>query len=174
MIPSDQLKVVGQIVRQHGIHGEMLIVFSRDLKTINPSFFFVEMEGIFVPFFIHQMMMKKNRSALLQFDEINSAESCHPFIGKNVYLPSAALPSEEADTEDLMDDLIGYTVVDQHKKRIGTILDMDDTTQNILFIVQADEKEIYIPANESFIDDIDDNLKIIYVDLPEGLLDVNG
>jgi 16S rRNA processing protein RimM len=173
MIQPDQLKAVGQIVKQHGIHGEMLILFSLDLNMIPFSFFIVEMDGIFVPFFIQQLTMKKNRSALVQFEEINTVERCRPFIGKTLYLPTDIIPNDEDAQDNSMDDLIGYAMIDQHNQQIGIIRDMDESTQNILFIVQADDKEIYVPANASLIEDIDDDQQIIYVNLPDGLLYIN-
>lgn len=173
MIQKDQLKAVGKIVKQHGIHGEMLVLFSIDMTTINPTFFIVEMEGILVPFFIQQLLMKKNRSGLVQFNDINTVEKTRSFIGKSIYLPHDLIPVEIPELTEPMDDLIGYSMVDQNERQIGIIRDLDDSTQNILFIVQAGDKEIYVPANESFILDIDDNRRIISVQLPDGLLDIN-
>jgi 16S rRNA processing protein RimM len=56
---------------------------------------------------------------------------------------------------------------------IGTISDIDDNTDNWLFIVQRpDGSEVMIPAHEEFIAKINQEEKTIVMDLPLGLLDL--
>ena len=56
---------------------------------------------------------------------------------------------------------------------IGTITDIDDQTDNWLFIVRRpDGTEALIPAHEEFIADIKKEEKTMLMDLPLGLLDL--
>ena len=50
---------------------------------------------------------------------------------------------------------------------------MDDSTLNTLFIVDRQGEELLIPAQEDFIVDIDQQHKVITVDLPQGLLNLD-
>ncbi len=58
---------------------------------------------------------------------------------------------------------------------IGTITDIDESTINTLFLLKRKENdnEIIIPASDDFITDIDSEKKILYVDLPSGLVDID-
>ena len=55
---------------------------------------------------------------------------------------------------------------------LGTITNVDCSTENFLFIVTQNDKDIFIPATDDFIIDIDINSKTLTMSLPEGLLDI--
>ena len=56
---------------------------------------------------------------------------------------------------------------------IGTITDIDDQTDNWLFIVERpDGTEVMIPAHEEFIAEIRQEDKTMVMDLPLGLLEL--
>jgi 16S rRNA processing protein RimM len=62
----------------------------------------------------------------------------------------------------------------QNEQCIGTVTFVDDSTENVLLVIN-DEKgeELLIPAVESFIKDIDMEERKIRVELPEGLIGLN-
>ena len=53
-----------------------------------------------------------------------------------------------------------------------SITDVDDSTENALFVVENEGKTVYIPISEDFITEIDEQGKTIEMDLPEGILDL--
>ena len=56
---------------------------------------------------------------------------------------------------------------------IGTITAIDDNTDNWLFVVERpDGSEVLIPAHEEFISSINQEDKLMVMDLPIGLLDI--
>ena len=56
-------------------------------------------------------------------------------------------------------------------KVIGEIVDVDDSTENVLFVVEhAEGREVLIPIAEEFIDGIDHDARRIFMNLPLGLL----
>ena len=58
-------------------------------------------------------------------------------------------------------------------KTIGEIVDIDDNTDNWLFIVERKNgEEVLIPAHEEFIAEIKQEEKIMVMDLPIGLLEL--
>ena len=52
------------------------------------------------------------------------------------------------------------------------MIDVDTTTVNTLFVVEREEEELLVPAQEEFIVGIDQKQKLITVELPEGLLNL--
>ena len=62
---------------------------------------------------------------------------------------------------------------DIHHGLLGEVKDVDTTTVNTLFVVEgAEEEELLVPAQEEFIVGIDQKQKLITVELPEGLLNL--
>ena len=53
------------------------------------------------------------------------------------------------------------------------IVDVDDSTENILFYVDYNGKTVLLPAADDLIIEIDNQEKIITTELPEGLLDLS-
>ena len=53
---------------------------------------------------------------------------------------------------------------------IGEIVDINDLTENVLFIVEHEGEEIMIPAADDLILGIDDENETILMDLPQGLV----
>ncbi len=49
-------------------------------------------------------------------------------------------------------------------------MDINDLTENVLFIVEHEGEEIMIPAADDLILDIDDENETILMDLPQGLV----
>ena len=62
---------------------------------------------------------------------------------------------------------------DVHHGMLGEVVDVDTATVNTLFIVEREGEELLVPAQEEFIRWIDQQQKLITVELPEGLLNLD-
>lgn len=71
-----------------------------------------------------------------------------------------------------LDYFIGFSLLNEENEILGTITNVDCSTENFLFIVTQNDKDIFIPATDDFIIDIDINSKTLTMSLPEGLLDI--
>jgi 16S rRNA processing protein RimM len=79
---------------------------------------------------------------------------------------------EEADQVSYQ-YFIGFDVYDQDLL-VGKIDAVNDQTDNVLFcVVTNNDDVVMIPAVEDFMMDIDHKNKVLYLDLPEGLLTIN-
>ena len=65
---------------------------------------------------------------------------------------------------------IGFEVIDAIDGFLGKITNVNDDTANILF--ELAEKDLLIPVSDEYITDIDHQKRIIYMNLPEGLLEL--
>lgn len=68
---------------------------------------------------------------------------------------------------------IGFRMEDVHHGLLGEVVDVDITTVNTLFVVEQEGEELLVPAQEEFILGIDQEKKLITVELPEGLLNLD-
>jgi len=72
-----------------------------------------------------------------------------------------------------LDALKGFRIFDQVGRDIGEIIDVDDQTQNWLFMVrQVDGNEVLIPAHDELITQLCPSERRISMNLPEGLLNL--
>ena len=67
---------------------------------------------------------------------------------------------------------VGFEITDEEKGSIGRVLAVDQSTANALFVVETESGEVLIPVADEYITGIDHDIKIITVNLPEGLLDL--
>ncbi len=172
MIKRDELIKIGQFNKPHGIHGELSFTFTDDVfDRVDAPYFVCEMEGIFVPFFIDDYRFRSENGALVKLNRISSEEQAKIFTNKEVFFPKSLVPKDE-EQETGSDYYIGFTIVDKNLGEIGKIIEVDDSTANILFIVRYKRQEILIPASDEYVCEIDDNDKVILMDIPEGLVDL--
>jgi len=172
MISKSEVFPIGQVTKPHGVNGEMSFSFSSDVfDSEDIPYFIFEMQGILVPFFLDEYRFKSNSTGLLKLDGISSDEKAREFSGLTIYLPKKYLDKVE-DAEIELDYFAGFTLIDAEKGNLGVISEVDQTTDNVLFVIPTKNDELLIPAGEEYIEEIDHDKKIIYVRLPEGLLDL--
>jgi ribosomal 30S subunit maturation factor RimM len=105
-----------------------------------PPFIFVLRDGLFVPF---------------------RSENISELMGEEGFVLRSDLQDEE---EGLLtwQDLKGYTI-EEGEKTIGVIADIDESTINTLATLEDGRM---LPLHEDFIEDIDEEKRILHVRLP--------
>ena len=172
MILKSEVFPIGQINKPHGVNGEMSFSFTTDIfDREEVPYFIFEIQGILVPFFLEEYRFKGNNTGLLKLDGVINDEQTREFAGLTIYLPKTYLEKVE-DAEIELDYFAGFSLVDAEKGFLGIISEVDQTTDNVLFVIPTKNDELLIPAGEEYIEEIDHENKIIYVRLPEGLLDL--
>jgi len=179
MIERNNLIEIGVVQKLHGLNGEMTASISDsvfdDVKRC--PYFVFEIDGIFVPFFISSYRFRSDSSILLKLDGVDSQESAQDFCGLTFYFDRKCFTKKEAEEYDTVeeeeDSFIGYTVIDKTSGTLGKIVDIDDQTANVLFIIERDGEEIMVPAADDLVVSIDNETKEIVMDLPLGLLNMS-
>ncbi|MDE6417738.1 MAG: PRC-barrel domain-containing protein, partial [Duncaniella sp.] len=71
-------------------------------------------------------------------------------------------------------DFIGFEVSDLDLGPLGTITDINDATENVLFVItRPDGTELLVPVVDEFIDEIDVAARRLVTAVPEGIIDLN-
>lgn len=162
----------GRTQKPYGIRGEINILFSRpEYAEADTEHYFLMIDGIPVPFFIEEFTFTSDVAARVKFADVNDEKDASMYVNLDVFISRDALSDENSEEGDNWHKFAGYDVVDQQGEMLGTITDVDDSTLNVLFILKKDEVELLIPATEDFISAIDQEKKIIEMNLPEGLFD---
>ncbi len=173
MIQADNLYKIGSINKAHGLKGEVTFTFTDDIfDTTGSDHLIIEVEGIFVPFFIEEYRFRTDSSALMKFEGIDSADDARQIVGCDVFFEKSKAAGR-GEAEMSLNYFVGFRIEDGNGQTLGTVTDIDDQTENWLFIVtRPDGQEILIPAHEEFITDIHHEDHILTMQLPEGLLDI--
>lgn len=172
MIKREDIVRIGKYAKPHGVKGELSFYFTDDsFDGSECPFLISELDGIPVPFALEDYRFKSDTTALVKLKNINSEEQARMLSNKEVFFPKEYLKEPEEGSAG-WNYYVGYTLVDQNQRTIGTIVAIDDSTLNILFVVETDNTELLIPAAEEIIIDTDKENKKLSVDLPDGLLDL--
>ncbi len=174
MIRKEDTYNIGRITKAHGLKGEVNFQFTDDVwDTTDSDYLICEVDGILVPFFIEEYRFRSDTTALVKFEDIDSADDVQFLVNCDVYFEKKYRDELEED-EVSLSYFIGFKMVDgDDGKEIGTIVAIDDNTENWLFIVQnAEGEELMIPAHEEFITEIRQDEQTMVMDLPLGLLDL--
>lgn len=171
MIEAAQLTQIGRFGKPHGVRGEISAIADTDIGCL--PCIFVETDGLMVPFFVENVRAKGVESVLLTIEGIDTQEKAATFTNRPLYACTADLPEDDNDEDGFyLDDLVGWTITDG-ETTVGTIEDFDDSTANYLFHVLAtDGNTIIIPASTDLIEGADPDTKTLFMNLPEGLLDL--
>ena len=170
MIKLEEIAPIGIFGKTHGIKGEINLELNVDFDLENTPYIIVDIDGIFVPFFIAEYRYKTDTAALVLFEDICTEEKIRPFFGKKAYVQKEILTSDNED-EMSINYYVGFTMLTPQSTIIGQIVEIDDSTANVLFVLDNDS---LIPVGAVEVLDIDPDNHIMIVELPEGLLEVEN
>lgn len=174
-IPKSNCQKVGFIQKPHGIHGELVIRFQEEYyETLEecPALF-LEIDNLLVPYFISEdgLRFKSGESVITRLDWVDSDKKAKDLCGLSVYVgqDDVIVSDEELSPHEL----VGFQLFDETIGLIGEINDVHDYAGNLLLSVDYQGKEALVPLNEDLIVRIDEELREIELQIPEGLFDLD-
>lgn len=167
---TSDYRLIGTLVKLHGFKGRYLLVsdISINEEIENWESVFLEIDGLLIPFFIDYIKLSSDTSVIIGFEDIDSPEKAKEFISSPVYQTATLAGEENINPVQLQ----GYRVIDTHAGFIGEIDQILDYSQNLLFRILNDEREILIPVSEEFIIKVNHKKKEILISAPDGLLEL--
>ena len=172
MIFLSEVQRIGQIVKPHGVGGEMAVTVPASLDwTDDIDCLVCSLDGILVPFFLESIRPKSNTTILVKFEGYDTVESTARFMGVTVYMPLKYVAQND-DDEPSWSAFLDWKVVDSKAGPLGLVNAVDDSTPNILFQVRDGERERIIPANPEWITKVDRKNRTLMYNLPEGLTEL--
>ena len=178
MILRDELIAIGRYNKPHGVAGEISATIDVDIDTLKElSCLVSDIDGIFVPFFVNSCRPKSQETVLLTIDGISSEKEVTRLVNRDIYALKRDYRQESIDNDAdgyPLDYFIGFELQDADGNRVGEITDVDEQTENAIFTVDRDGGDIMVPATDDLIVEFDLDKKVMVMDLPQGLLDLNG
>ena len=161
----------GRISRPHGFKGEVSLIIENDIefKKKIPEAVFIEKGNQLLPYFV-QNIKDSNKGVILGLEECNSDVQAKALNGFDVYVRE----SETKKTKKTfgVEDLVGFEALDNNLGSLGEVVSIMEMPMQQLLVFEINGKEVLVPAVENFISNIDKTERKLYLELPEGLLDV--
>lgn len=170
---NQQYISIGKIVKVNRKTAEL----SMHIDALQPSrygdleFFFIEIDGGPVPFYVDHIRQKTHDLFLVLPEDYHDPEINQRFVGCRVFIENRD-PNIKQDNLPGYEALTGYLVIDEEKGELGEISDILEAPEQILLKVVHKKNEILIPLVEEFILSLNKSEKSIHVKLPEGLVDL--
>lgn len=170
MLLSDCFQL-GVITKAHGLHGEVQIAIDADepqrYEKLESVLLLINNE--LVPFFLKDWKLNGSK-VIARFDEINTLEKAEQLTNTEVYLPDSFL-APLSDDQYYYHDLVGLTAV-ENERELGLVSNIYNLPGHDLLAIDVKGKEALVPISTEIIKSVDQKAKRIYLELPEGLLDI--
>jgi 16S rRNA processing protein RimM len=160
---------IGKLGKPHGLKGEIHVIPANDdyLDFLD--------EGVYVlirglPYLIRNV--REAGGVVISLEGLPDRTAVEGLRG----LPVAMAYSEELakiEDENPFEEWIGFFVEDQHTQiKYGPIVDIIELPTQLTAVIEQDKKEILIPLHQDLILSMDMEKRIIFMNLPEGLVDL--
>ena len=163
---------VGTVVSKHGYKGDIKInISSFNLHTFpDLKHLFIDIDGCFIPFMIDKIRSFSKNILIVKLNEISSEQKADEIIHKNVFADSSKIKSKKS-SGFFYDNLINFDVF-RDSQKIGKIENINSNLPQPVFEIIYNTRKVLIPIHEDLIKEIDKKNNIIYLDIPDGLLEI--
>jgi len=169
---------IGFTKKTYGVKGELkLNIEDEYLEDLaQADVLFLDIAGRKIPYFVEYINFENPFT--LKFEDFNTKESAIELTGKEIFMRASDLLAEEEKVLEFEDSLVykkyvNFEIKDKTIGKIGVITEIIEYPQQEMAALLYNEKEILIPLNEQLILSIDEEKKVIEMDLPEGLLELD-
>lgn len=174
-MPTDTYLAVGKLGKPFGVEGELRCKVDATFREdfLSTEVVFIEVMGRKTPFFVDTIYEGDGLSIMLE--EVDTKEAAHQLSGKTIWMrPQEIQRADLAQAKPPVpfESLIGYEVHDRTHGLLGAVKDFVEVPQQVLLVVPYRGKDAYIPFQEALILEVDEDKRVLKMDLPEGLLEL--
>jgi len=169
---KEDIIVVGRVAKPDGVKGFIRPDIDEEYeKSLGKApFVFIFIDGLPVPFKIQECRPERNH--VFKIDKIDSPEDVAKFINLPLGLHVEHIMTKKKITASGLEKWVGYMIIHEDVE-IGVIREVEKYPGQIMAILDGKQKQlIHIPMIEEWITKLDENKKLIYMDLPQGLLEI--
>jgi 16S rRNA processing protein RimM len=173
---SADFLLVGRVARAHGNRGQVIVNLETDFPETRftvGQVMHVAAAGTVEPRRIESVRFHQGRPviALEGIETMNAAEA---LAGAELRIPAADLAPLPQGTF-YRHDLVGCEVRDRSARIVGRVTDVEGTMERSRLVVAGpDGRDVLIPMVAEICVEVDPASRVIVIDPPEGLLDLNA
>ena len=170
---------IGFTKKEHRLKGELKVLVEDEYleDLLKTPVIFLSIKGRHLPYFVEEARLENE--FIIKLEDVDSKEAAHLLSSKEIFLqPSNILKEEEKELEFedqsnlIFGHLVDFTLVDSELGELGKIIEVVEFPQQEMAVISHNENEVFIPIHENLIEKIDEEKQYIYMNLPEGILDV--
>jgi len=162
---------MGKILKPKGLNGQLWIMVFNEINSVldsGMSIWISSNDGKNIHKVIDSIKFFSSKS-LIKFKDCNSRSDAEKFSGMKFSMSRSIFPALN-DDEVYLVDLIGFTVYDKRKLKIGIVNDTISLPNQNIIIVNSKDGEVMIPFVDAHIKLFDKKEKTIIIDSIEGLV----
>jgi 16S rRNA processing protein RimM len=163
---------IGKIAATHGLSGEVVLQHAlgkkTDLKGLQ-TIFIEERKDSFLPYFVESTSLKNQEEVYIKLEGFNTKESARRLAQKEVWLLKDDFDRYAAKSSPI--SLLGYTMINENEE-IGEVIEVIEQQLQVLCKIIYKGNEALIPIHQESLEKIDTKKKQVFVNLPDGLLDI--
>ena len=163
---------IGRMAATFGVQGQLVLEHSLGKKTSLKgleTIFIEEKEDSFLPYFVAGIKIKNESEIYISLDGIESKEAARFLIKKEVWLSEDDFKKFAAGNTPV--SFLGYMIING-KKELGEVVEVIEQPHQVLCAIMIKNKEVLIPVHEDSLEKIDKKNRRLYVNLPDGLLEL--
>jgi 16S rRNA processing protein RimM len=163
---------IGKLAGTFGLEGQVILEHSLGKKTSLKGLeyiFLEETKDTFLPYFIESTKIKNDREVYLKLDGMTSKEEARKLIKKEVWLSENDFKRFSAGAAPIT--LLGFMIISDNEE-LGEVCEVIEQPHQVLCKIMLDGKEALLPVHEDSLQKIDKRNRKLFLNLPDGLLDI--
>ncbi len=163
---------IGKLAASHGLQGYLILQHNLGKRTALKDLEAIYIENPkdnFIPYFIESCSIKSETETLIKLEGIHTKEAARILTPKEVWLEENDFKKYTKKSAPIT--LLGFTMIDGDQD-LGEIIEVIEQPHQILCVILYKGKEAMVPVHEENLLKINQQKKQVFVDIPEGLLDV--
>ena len=165
---------IGKLVASFGFNGEIVLKHSLGKRTSFKGLeklFIEESKDNLLPYFIEKSTIKSESETLIKLEGIITKEATKRFMQKLVWLEETDFKKYAKSSAPI--SLLGFNVISDEVD-LGKIIEVIEQPHQVLCTIMYKGNEALIPVHEENLKKIDKKNQKVYLDIPEGLLEIYG
>ena len=163
---------IGKLAATFGLEGQLILEHNLGKKTSLKgleNIFIEETSNAFLPYFIESAKIKNEKEVYVKLEGLTSKEDARKFVKKEVWLMENDFKKFSASAAPI--SLLGFMVINENSE-LGEVVEVIEQPHQILCKIILNDKEALIPVHEDSLEKIDKKNRKLFLNLPDGLLDI--
>jgi 16S rRNA processing protein RimM len=163
---------IGKLAASHGLKGDLVLQHNLGKKTALgglESIFIEDKKDSFLPYFVEWIKIKSNDEVYIKLEGVDEKETARKLTPREVWITEDDFKRFAAKSSPI--SLLGFNIINEDKD-LGEILEVIEQPHQVLCSILLNGKEALIPIHEDSLEKVDAKNRKVYVNLPDGLLDI--
>ena len=163
---------IGKLAATFGLEGQLILEHNLGKKTSLKgleNIFIEEINNSFLPYFIESAKIKNEKEIYLKLEGIASKEQARKFVKREVWLLENDFKKFSGSSAPI--SLLGFMVINENDE-LGEVVEVIEQPHQVLCKIILNGKEALLPVHEDSLEKIDKKNRKLFLNLPEGLLDI--